>query len=172
MHVIYTPYRIMISSFSSLSKRHLRSSTVGRRLYSSPKHKKAPLQKCSRHPKTRFSLFCYTHQWSCNATISEHAESNGAFLLDGETLTIECINSKSEMRGMLTNLSKIWRKRLLYMRFLQWSRAEGRHMVHWRSLASVGCGRLRDPIRCSSTNYSFTSLLLKTRRKASVMHSS
>lgn len=77
----------------------LKSSTVGRPMYSGPKHLITPLQKCSRHFKAKFSPFLYTHWWSQQRY---YMQSYGEQLCNsggGESAVVDYVVSKSEVGG-------------------------------------------------------------------------
>lgn len=44
--------------------------------------------------------FLYNHHGVNNAIVGEHAKDNNAFLVQGKTTAVECINSKSEIMAM------------------------------------------------------------------------
>jgi hypothetical protein len=102
MHAFYTLYYTKKFSFLPLANKRLRSSTVGRRLYSAPKHTITPLQNSLRHSKVELFPFWCTHRWSQQHYHTQACVGSYTLLVGGETTSGECIGSKSEVAGELT----------------------------------------------------------------------
>lgn len=126
MHIIYTPRRTRKLSLLLLAKSRLRSLTVGRGLYFSPKHEIAPYKNVEGTLRSSFSHFNILFNGVSHATICESAESSGAFLWGVDA--VECIESKGKIGDVhLTSLRFEERDFFICSTFGK-SKVEGRSM--------------------------------------------